>query len=554
MHVVWDLLRRMARRVAHWFGPHTRRRLALVAVALVGGWFGLLAGASSTQSIGPVEADFKIRPSVTGNAVVDVSPLGTLELDITDAPLAMDASVKEIRDEAAREILRDPNTLAGIEDRVIDDVRRAIVVVGLKAFGFAVLGSAIFTGAVFRDWRRILLGCGVSAGAILGAFGVAAATWNPKAIEEPRYTGILASAPRLVGSAETIAADFGEYRTQIAKLVTNLTRLYNSAADLPLSEPDPNSIGILHVSDIHLNPAAWNIIRSVKEQFGATMIIDTGDLVDQATPVENRVANEIGRLDVPYVFVKGNHDNADTVRAVARQDNGIVLDGKTRTVQGVRIWGIGDPRFQPDKLLFKEESDENLQAYGQQMRPKLQAAGPVDIATTHDPMITKEWDGLAPLTLAGHYHRRETEVQPGGTRHMMVGSTGGSGLRAVDNEEPSPIQLDMLYLDKETHRLKAWDEITLGGLGLTSAQLDRFTEEEPDRPLEPFAGQSPKPVPSPTPSGGKTPFTVPPSTPADTPKTKTSPRARRRRGEPNLDPTYRFGGADRHLLSLTRLR
>lgn len=526
-------VRQLWQRVARIFGPRTRRRIGVVLVALLGSWVGLLAGGSVTEPVGPVDAHLTLRPSLTGNTFVDVAPLGTLELDTTDSPLAINASVAQIRLQAAREILSDPQaSLEGIEDRVVKDVRQAVVLLALKSTVFGVLGAAMSTALVFRTWRRVAFGSGATLGALLLSFGVAGVTWNEQAVEQPRYTGVLASAPQLVGSAETIASDFGKYRTQLAKLVTNLTRLYDATAKLPLAEPDPRTIRVLHVSDIHNNPAAWNVIKSVQEQFDATMIIDTGDLTDRGTGPENRIAAGIEDLGVPYVFVKGNHDSKETVQAVARQENAVVLRGEPKTVQGIRLWGIGDPRYQPDELLYTPASDDYLSTYGQQLRPRLEAAGTIDIALTHDPTVSRQWDGLVPLSLAGHMHKRNTEMLPGGTRTMTVGSTGGAGLRAVDNGEPTPIQLDVLYLDRQTHRLQAWDEVTLGGLGLTSAQLDRHTEEEPDRPLNRLAGQSPTPLPTPTPSGTQTPFTVTPSTPPAGPGTGTGQTATGRRRRP----------------------
>lgn len=522
---VWQWVRRL-------FGPRTRRRLAVTAVALVGGWFGLLVGGSVTAPVGPVETHLSLRPSITGNTFVDVAPLGTLELDTTDAPLAIHASVAEIRVEAAREIFDDPRSLNGLQDRIVDDLQKALVRLALQSLGFGVLGAAAFTAAVFRTWRRVLKGSLVTLGLMLITYAAAAATWNQQAVEQPRYTGLLASAPSLVGSAESIASDFGRYRIQLAKLVTNVSKLYDATSALPTYEPDPNTIRVLHVSDIHLNPAAWNVIASVKEQFGASMIIDTGDITDHGSTAEGQFVDEIEKLDVPYVYVKGNHDSEATVQAVERQDNAIVLSGRSRTVDGIRLWGIGDPRFTPDKSVHADEDAVPLEAYGQQLRPRIEAAGTIDIALTHDPTVTKEWQGIVPLTLAGHTHRRETRLTPGGTREMTVGSTGGAGLRALDHEEPTPIELNVLYFDKRTKRLQAWDEITLGGLGLTSAQIDRHIEEKPNRPLNPIAGESPTPVPTPTPSGSKTPFTVPPTTPPTAGSTTGGRRRPGRRSPP----------------------
>ena len=45
-----------------------------------------------------------------------------------------------------------------------------------------------------------------------------------------------------------------------------------------------------------------------------------------------------------------------------------------------------------------------------------------------------------------------------GTRLFIQGSTGGAGLRALETEKPTPIECSVLYFDRATRRLVAWDE------------------------------------------------------------------------------------------------
>ncbi|MCZ9345508.1 hypothetical protein NGM37_48005, partial [Streptomyces sp. TRM76130] len=81
-----------------------------------------------------------------------------------------------------------------------------------------------------------------------------------------------------------------------------------------------------------------------------------------------------------------------------------------------------------------------------------------------------------------------------GTRLRIEGSTGGGGLRAVEGEHPDPIQASILYFDRDSRRLQAWDEIELGGLGLTTAEVSRHLPEE----NQPGASPSPTGTSSPT--------------------------------------------------------
>jgi predicted MPP superfamily phosphohydrolase len=268
----------------------------------------------------------------------------------------------------------------------------------------------------------------------------------------------------------------------LARLVTNVTKLYDVTSTLPAYQPDPATIRVLHVSDIHLNPASWKIIASLVEQYKVNVIVDTGDTMDHGTAAENGFLDPIADLGVPYVWVRGNHDSLVTQRYLERMKNVHVLDeGRAETVAGVRFAGIGDPQFTPDRSVTPGGNNAEELA-GDQLASALrdqQAAGtPVDIALVHEPSAARQTDGEVPLILAGHLHHEGTEVMKHGTRLRIEGSTGGSGLRAVEGKYPDPIEASILYIDRDTRRLQAWDEIKLGGLGLTTAEVSRHLPKE----------------------------------------------------------------------------
>lgn len=104
------------------------------------------------------------------------------------------------------------------------------------------------------------------------------------------------------------------------------------------------------------------------------------------------------------------------------------------------------------------------------------------------------------MILSGHLHHQEMEVMKKGTRLRVEGSTGGSGLRAVEGKYPDPIEASILYMDRDTRRLQAWDEIKLGGLGLTTAEVSRHLPED----NQPGATPSPTGSSTGSPSGSPT--------------------------------------------------
>jgi hypothetical protein len=99
---------------------------------------------------------------------------------------------------------------------------------------------------------------------------------------------------------------------------------------------------------------------------------------------------------------------------------------------------------------------------------------PPAIALVHDPKQAPPLDGVAAVVLAGHTHEREVTELEEGTLLMVQGSTGGAGLRALQGEYPEPLTCTVLYLDRDTGELRAYDEITLAGLGETEVTMQRI--------------------------------------------------------------------------------
>jgi hypothetical protein len=293
--------------------------------------------------------------------------------------------------------------------------------------------------------------------------------------------------------------------------VTNVSRLYDVTSTLPAYQPDPSTIRVLFVSDLHLNPASWDVIRSIAKQFQVAVIVDSGDLTDHGTSAEGTYVDQIATMGVPYVWVRGNHDSLLTQAQVEAQPNAVVLDeGSTAEVGGLRFLGWGDPRFTPDKNTRGEPAPPSVTQVGLAMDDALKAQPvnqPVDVAVVHDGAAAPEMDGDVPLVLSGHYHRREQHLLPDGTLSFWQGSTGASGLRGLEHEKPTPIRASVLYFNRDTRRLQAWDDITLGGLGLVTAKIERRILDEqfpqlavPTESPSPSESGTPSPTESPSPA------------------------------------------------------
>ncbi|MFE0087502.1 metallophosphoesterase [Streptomyces sp. NPDC058991] len=484
--------------------PHPYgRAFGLVAVVLLGAWLGLLVVGAVRTPVGPVDTSMALRPSLSGGTKINVSPLGALDLDSHTAPIRLDVDIDRLDPIRSQALVEHPERLAGLQEEIGQDVTDGTRELALRSCVAVVSGATALGLVVYRRPRRALAAGGLAL-ALLAASGVSAwATWNPKSVLEPRFSGLLSSAPSVVGNARSIVTEFDVYQKELARLVTNVTKLYEATSTLPVYQPDPGTMRVLHVSDIHLNPASWHIIGSLVEQYDIDVIIDSGDTMDHGTAAENTFLDPIPDLGAPYVWVRGNHDSPVTQRYLQRLKNVHVLDeGRAVTVGGLRVAGTGDPQFTPDRSTVPAGDPAERMAgirLASALRDQSAAGTPVDIAVAHNPVAARETDGEVPLVLAGHVHRRDTEILPLGTRLKIEGSTGGGGLRAVEREEPEKVRTSVLYLDRDTRTLQAWDEITLGGLGLTTAEVSRHLAKAPP-PQGPDAPRTPPQTGLPSPA------------------------------------------------------
>ena len=453
------------------------RALSVVLVALVAAAGAMSAWGGVERDVGPLKTTVGLVPSLSGGVAVGVPPLGRLELPTHAGPLRVRATVTGIRPDRARELLTSDRLGRTVTRQVTADSQDALAAAAAKAVVVALLASGAACAAVFRRRRAVLLGTAAVTLVLAASGGVAAATARSEALAEPTFDGLLVQAPALIGRVR----DFDAYSARLAELTSNVAGVYGRLATLPAS-PGADSTRFLWVSDIHNNPAAFTVMRRLADQFQVSGILDTGDIVDLGSAPENRLLSRIGRFDVPYVYVRGNHDSLLTQAAIAAQENAVVLDdGETVEIEGVRFAGMGSPLFRTNKET-KGEAEENagkLLRAGQRFRESIEDSDvPVDVALVHDPKAAGLLSGAVPLVLTGHVHERRSRVEEG-TLELAQGSSGGAGLRTLDSGSPLPLQMSVLHFDSGG-ALLAVDDITIGGLGQRSVTVERRTPSSYD--------------------------------------------------------------------------
>ncbi|MCW2667415.1 MAG: metallophosphoesterase, partial [Frankiales bacterium] len=138
---------------------HAWRRRVLVslevaAVGLLGALLGLLVAGSLDRGVGPFEARLSLRPSLSGGSAVSIPPLGELQLDTHRSPVHLQVDVVRLREAAARDIVADPDRLAGLGQEVQGDLREGLQRLLLQTGLVTVVGATGRGFLVFRRARR----------------------------------------------------------------------------------------------------------------------------------------------------------------------------------------------------------------------------------------------------------------------------------------------------------------------------------------------------------------------------------------------------------------
>lgn len=455
-------------------GARLLRLLAVLLVALGAAAAALVTVGAVDAEVGPVDTELSVVLSPFGGTEVDVPPVGRLVMETHAGPLRLRADVRSVDVEAVRAMVRG-GTVPTMETLTLD-IRQGVIELALKAAVVALLAAALACALVFRRVGAVVWGAAVTAVALVASAGVAAATFSSKALEEPQFDGLLAQAPALVGGVEQARGAVGAYGARVSELTGNVAQLYGALGALP-EVPGPETTAVLWVSDVHNNPAAYGVMRALVRQFDLQAVLDTGDSTDLGTSFENALLEPIETLGVPYVWIRGNHDSAVTQAYLEDMANVTVLDGpEVVEVAGLRLAGVGDPRYTPVKRVAEASAvaEQQLEDAGRRLSFGLleQDEAP-DAVLVHEPPMAGPLLGQVPLVLDGHVHeRREQRVR--GSLELTQGSSGGAGLRTFDEgAEALPLEMSILHFDPEDGELVWVDEITVAGVGQDRVTFQR---------------------------------------------------------------------------------
>lgn len=419
---------------------------------------------SMDADVGPGRVRLSTVVHPGGGTTVELPPLGRLSAATHQAPLGLRATVVRVDIEAVQAAAAQGDPVVVLDRAIRDDLGPALGRFARRMLALSALAGAV--GALLlpgRRWWTALVGGTAGAGAI----GVLLlATWAPydrEAFAEPTFHGELARVPDLLAAAERNLGDLDEVRGRVDAVSDRLASLYAaSATDLPGDRSGDTSI--LHVSDLHLNPLAAELVVRLAEDLDVDAVLDTGDVTTFGLPVEARFGRLLATVEVPYLLVPGNHDSPANRAELADLEGITVLDGDVATVGGaggVRILGVADPTFTASNEITTDEAREVRLADATAVAALVEEEAP-DVLAVHDRRQADDSWGAVALVVAGHVHERSERVE-GTTRILTVGSTGATGLGEFTVETQRPYEAQVLRFRDGV--LIAIDYLTVEGIG-----------------------------------------------------------------------------------------
>jgi predicted phosphodiesterase len=447
-----------------------RRKLSL----LVSAGFGIAVAVAalvlmppSHHEVGPATLTAKTHPG-SPHTVLAFPPLGTVRARTHPVPVSVQLSLAELNISALQEIIQSPTLQVEARAEIESGLRDAARVVALRSIVIGLVAGAI-AGAVlpWRRWPDVI--AGAAGGTLLAVVtvGTVGLSFDLDGFEEPTFSGALTRAPAVLETFQRREFSLADVDSRFETAAERLSELLELAAS-PTANPREDTIALLHVSDIHSNPLGISIVRQLAAQFDVDAVIDSGDLTSFGEAIEANVARDVARMNVPYIYVPGNHDSLSNQQRLDDIDNVQLLHDESVDIEGINIFGWRDPTYTVWDSISTEEANEIRTEEGETIAAALADEGVVDVLVVHDRRMAEAAEGLVPLVLSGHTHERET-TDGDETDFLTVGSTGATGLSFFVETERA-YEAEIVYFRDGTPI--AVDYITFEALG-EEFEIDR---------------------------------------------------------------------------------
>jgi Icc-related predicted phosphoesterase len=434
--------------------------------------------------------DLKVNLAATGGACLEIPPVGRIFFKTHQIPWQIKITLNEIDinrlEKQLNVIPPHREWLDLLQKKLQWTVVFLFTLVLLVGLGGSCAVLLFFR--IYPNQRRFWQGIGLT-GLMIGLLiGGTLLTYDQTAIERPQYQGVLAAAPWAMNLISMGLEHVEAIGNNLKTISQSLPMLYKQADQIESLGNLPSDLRILHVSDIHNNLAAFDLIGQLITAFNIQLVLDTGDLTDYGTALEGEIISKIEAFNLPYYFVPGNHESPFITKRLQQLKNVKVLSDATINFNGLLIAGVADPAAA--SYSSDVATDTVMEQAQKEFSQKITAASPApDLVAVHNRFLAEKLIGTVPLILHGHDHSYCLTTQ-NNTIIVDAGTTGAAGLRGL-TVKGVPYSASILYWRQDSEgalRLHAIDSIKINGVK-GKFSLERHTYPEP----------SPAPTPQSTP-------------------------------------------------------
>lgn len=411
--------------------PFSTQLLAVFVMSVLGALLFISLFGYTRFSIDALEFQLSIRLCEQGITQIELPPLGVVRARTHKTPLLLTARLENIDLTLMEQLLAETPDQPQLVTRVKKRAQEIVRYFAAKILALAALGGGFGVFLLRKtSLRAYLLGGGTGlllAGVLLGGTYF---TFNTNSFQNPEYRGLLQAAPWAVNLAQKTLGTIDSLSTKMQVMADSLYNAFQRMDELqPLNE-NTGDIKVLHVSDIHNNPAAFDFINRVAHNFNVNLIIDTGDISDYGTPLEALLLKKLEDIPTPYIFVAGNHDSPIITEKMSNLPGVLLLDGYI-DIGGLRILGFPDPSSTGNDIASPDP--EQVPEYVNKILAKLKDIPEgVDILAVHNHRIGEKLAGSAPTVLFGHNHQQLIREQKGSVL-VNAGTSGASGFRGLQS-------------------------------------------------------------------------------------------------------------------------
>ena len=404
---------------------------------------------SISYHVAGLDMRISARVGIPGYSGLAIPPIGRVEARTHFTPLQLEATLENIDPGVLQDAISRGEAPSSISRQFKRDSGRLVAAFALRIALLAIGGGA-FGAAAASGWRlrRVLAGAMVGLAASSALLALTYVTFDERRLADPRYEGVIEAAPWMLGLLDGSLLKAGEVAGSMQTIAANIRTFFDRAEAFRQLESGRPFVRVLHVSDIHNNPQAFDFLAQVVKSFMPDFIIDTGDITDFGTAPEARMAaRRVRALGVPYLFVPGNHDSPEVARVMSSEGGATLLADGVVDFRGIRIAAVGDPgALRAD---MAPASPEELARARARVAVLLASPGDrggrvPDVLAVHDLRAAEGALGKVAVVLSGHDHRLSVAVREG-TVIVDAGTAGGAGMRGLQVEGGVPMSVALLH-------------------------------------------------------------------------------------------------------------